>query len=482
MIDATTASASVAHIAPPPLLRLWNKREPASIVAMRAADLPGIQALPLRRLIPSMPPAIWAEHADLGPTDPDAIRRRSREQAAAIDWSRIRRGQSVNLIANPHGFYLAGEAYVAMLEELQAHLRDTVGARVRLRIAESMGHIENPDWVKHFRLHERFEHTKEVPQIGRGIAAETRLGRFWLNHELFNADHFVHTHVTEMREGYLHRMVDRLFKPFGMAYTRLETRSAYHLGFGPRTGQMVSRAVFESEFIRKCYAASMVLDTSPEGVVGVHGANDLGALDRRLATGVLRNYGALIRLMAAIEDCICVFDGHGSGVYCYAGGIAFDNLFSANIDFLDLDNLGLLAMKKSDTGLPGLSDGMLMGYNQAIKYIVMNYMAAGVPQAFIFKAYPTVVVGDTLFRWHANDPSSATFHTYAQKAPTLPDAMAQAMRESGTDRVLVYDRTPGVLRVSDSLAEFLVRVAPSVIEDVEKNRLPKWLAQRGLSP
>ena len=475
------AAIDAVRIPPPPLLPLWNKRVPAAITAMRAADLPGIRALPVRRVIPSLPPVLWAEHVDLGPTDLEVIRRKSREQVAAIDWSRIRSGQSVNLIANPHGFYLCGEAYVAMLEEIQAHLRDVVGARVRLRIAESMGHIENPDWVAHFRLRERFAQVREVPQISRGVPVDTRLGKFWLNHELFNAEHFVHTHVTEMREGYLHRMLDRLHKPFGMAYTRVETRSAYHLGYGPRTGQMVARAVFDSEFIQKRYAATMVLDTTPEGVVGVHGANDLGALDRQLATRILRNYGALIRLMAAIEDCICVFDGHGSGVYCYAGGIAFDNLFSANVDFLDLDNLALVATNPSDMSLPGLKDGMLMGYNPAIKYIVMNYMAAGVPQAFIFKTYPTVVVGDTLFRWHANDPSSATFHTYAQKSATLPEAMEQARREGGTDKVLVYDRTPGVLRVSDSLAGFLLRVAPSVIEDVEKNRLPKWLAQRGLT-
>ena len=40
------------------------------------------------------------------------------------------------------------------------------------------------------------------------------------------------------------QMLDRLMKPFGMAYARLESRSAYHFGFGPRTGQIVSRCIF----------------------------------------------------------------------------------------------------------------------------------------------------------------------------------------------------------------------------------------------
>ncbi|WP_165614160.1 hypothetical protein, partial [Mycolicibacterium holsaticum] len=42
-------------------------------------------------------------------------------------------------------------------------------------------------------------------------------------------------------------------KPFGMAYTRLETRSAYHFGYGPRTGQLVARAVFDSDFVQQRY-------------------------------------------------------------------------------------------------------------------------------------------------------------------------------------------------------------------------------------
>jgi hypothetical protein len=92
-----------------------------------------------------------------------------------------------------------------------------------------------------------------------------------------------------------------------------------------------------------------------------------------------------------------------------------------------------------------------------------------------------VVVGDTLYKWHTNDPSSATFSTYAQKSPDLHSAMARAVKESGTDKVLVYDRSPGVLRVSESLADYLIQKAPEVLADVEQNRLPKWLAQRGLA-
>ena len=62
-------------------------------------------------------------------------------------------------------------------------------------------------------------------------------------------------------------------------YARLETRSAYHFGFGPRTGQMVARSIFDSAFIQQRYTGTVVLDTTSEGVVDVHGRNDLDALD-----------------------------------------------------------------------------------------------------------------------------------------------------------------------------------------------------------
>ncbi|MGE0385598.1 MAG: hypothetical protein AB7Q97_12765 [Gammaproteobacteria bacterium] len=478
MSTTATALPSFASIAPPPLLRTWNKRDPASVIRMRAADLPGMTALPVRALMPKLPAPIWAADPAFGPTGVEAVRERTRAVVARMDWSRIGRGKRVHLLANPHGFFLSGEAYVVMLEEIAAHVRSTRGADVRLRIAESMGHIENPDWMRIHDLPGRFGNAKECPQIGKGVKADTRLGPFWLTHELFAGDFFIHTHVTEMREGYLHRMLDRLYKPFGMAYTRVEARSAYHTGFGPRTGQLVSRAVFESEFIQQRYAGTVVLDTTSEGVIGVDGDFDLDALDRRLAGNVLRNYGTLIRLLGEIDQCTVIFDGHGTTIYTYAGGIAFDNLFCADTDFLDLDNLSLMAAasvrKRSEPGLT-------MGHNPAIKCIVLNYMAGGVPTTSLLQEYPTLVVGEQMYRWMINDPSNTYLAQCTAQTPDLPTAMRVARNIAGTDQVIAFDRTPGALRVSESLARRLLERAPAVAEDVEKNRLPKWLSQRGLA-
>jgi hypothetical protein len=446
-------------------------------VARRAASLPGIVALPVREIDPDLPRPIWAPDATWGPTDLDPVRAQTRARVAGVDWSRIDPGDTVDLIANPHGFFLSGLAYVAMLEETRDHLVAERHCTVRLRIAESMGHIENPDWMRIFDLPGRFGDAKECPQIGRGVEIDTKVGRFWLTRDLFTADHFVHTHVAEMREGYLHRMIDRLHKPFGMGYTRLETRSAYHFSWGPRTGQLVARAVFESDFVQQRYAGTVVLDTTPEGVIGVDAGFDLDELNGRITKGVLRHYGTLIRLMGEIDNVVVVFDGHGCHMYSYAGGVAFDTLMYAQVDFLDLDNLALL--KGFASKLPETA-GLTMEFNPAIKAQVMNYMAGGVPYTMMTRRLPTYLVDGPAADWMIGDPSSPWLAERAIRLPDLETAVAQATSSAGTPNVIVYDATPGALHVSESLGRHLLQRAPAVAAHVREVLLPRWLDQRGL--
>lgn len=463
----------------PDLMPTWNGRRPANVVTTRGADLDGIVTLPVRELTPWLPEPIWAPHPGLGPTDVDEVRARTRAKIERVDWSKIGSGDKVNLLANPHGFALSGMAYVAMLEEIANYVQTKRNAKVRLRIAESMGHIENPDWMRIFELEDRFNDAKECPQIDQGVEIDTRVGKMFLTRQLFNGDHFIHTHITEMREGYLHRMSDRLFKPFGMAYTRLETRSAYHFGYGPRTGQLVSRAVFDSEFVQKRYVSTFVLNSSPEGVVDVDADNDLGRLDRRVATDVFRNYAVLIRLMSEVKDVTVVFDGHGNTIYSYAGGIPFDVLYYSNADWLDLDNPALYAALLPDS-MRGLVGQFMMGENANIKAYVINYMAGGVPYMYLIKGVPTFVSSPQVMDWLDQDPSGCWIRDMVQVTDGLADAVARAKSIANSENVLVYDGLPGALHVSESLARDLRAAAPGVVEDVEKVRMPKWLAQRDL--
>lgn len=463
----------------PSLYPTWNGRTPADVVTTRAADLDGIVTLPIRELTPWLPEPIWAPEAHFGSTDVDEVRSRTRAKVEAVDWSKIKRGDRVNLLANPHGFALSGMAYVAMLEEVQKYVQEITGAKVRLRIAESMGHIENPDWMKVYDLESRFGDAKECPQIDQGVEIDTRVGPMYLTRQLFNGDHFIHTHVTEMREGYLHRMVDRLYKPFGMGYTRLETRSAYHFGYGPRTGQLVARSVFDSDYVQQRYVSTVVLNTSPEGVIDVDADNDLGALDRRVATDIFRNYAVLIRLMSEVKEVTVVFDGHGNTIYSYAGGIPFDVLYYANADWLDLDNPALYAVLMPES-IRGMVGQYMMGENANIKAFVINYMAGGVPYIYLIKDVPTFVTSRKVMDWLEQDPSGCWIGNLAQVTDGLADAVARGKAIAQSENVLVYDNLPGALHVSESLAAALRDAAPRVIEDVEQVRMPKWLAQRNL--
>lgn len=463
-------------LSPPTFKQLLNGDKPAELIPDRAADLPGMVGLPVRQLVPHMPRPIWSACDEFADTDTSVIRRATRQRIEHVDWSKIEEGRTVHLIANPHGFSLMGEGYVAMLEEITDYVAFTRKADVRLRIAESMGPLANPDWIKTYGLQKRFKDVANVNQIGPGKKIDTVLGDQYVCKKLFSAPYFIHTHVTEMRETYFHRMLDRLLKPFGMSYARLETRSAYHFGFGPRTGQMISRAIFDSKFIQQRYVSSVVLSTVSEGVASVDADNDLYALDARVAKELLWNYGPMLRLLAAIDECIPIMDSHGCFVYNMGGGITFSNLLYADTDFLDLDNLALSATDgKFDR------EGLTMGNMDVIKSIVINYMAGGVPVVPYLQHMPSVhIATETQARLLANDPSLCYIRDCSTVHGDLAQAVAAAQSESGCDNLFAFDYTPGVFRVSEPLAQHLLDCAPGVLETVRDKHMPKWLRQRNL--
>lgn len=466
--------AEFAQIPPPPFKQLLNGDKPAELIPERSADLPGMLALPVRELIPHMPKPIWSPNAEFGETDPEIIRLETRKKLSKTDWSKIKEGRLVHVLANPHGFSLMGEGYVAMLEEIQSFVTENSKAKVRVKIAESMGPLANPDWIKTYNLKERLNNIENISQIGPGKKIDTILGDQYVCKKLFTAPYFIHTHVTEPRETYFHRMIDRLVKPFGMSYVRLETRSAYHFGFGPRTGQMIAKAVFESEFIQQRYVASVVLNTVSEGVASVEADNDLYALDARMTKNTLWHYGPLMRLLSMIDEVIPILDGHGCFVYNMSGGITFSNLLYADTDFLDLDNLALSAT----SGKFG-RDGLTMGNTDALKAIVINYMAGGVPVVPYLKDMQSVHIATEIeARLLENDPSLSYIRDCSIVHNGLSDAVAAAQNMSGCESLFAFDYTPGIFRVNEPLAQILLDAAPRAVEQVKNTLMPKWLRQR----
>ena len=464
------------HIEPPAFKQLLNGDKPAELITERSADLPGMMALPVRELVPHMPKPIWSPNAEFGETDPEVIRRETREKISKVDWSKIEEGRTVHLIANPLGFSLMGEGYVAMLEEIRSYVSDLRKSPVKVKIAESMGPLANPDWIKTYRLKERLGDIENISQIGPGKKIDTILGDQYVCKKLFTAPYFIHTHVTEPRETYFHRMIDRLVKPFGMSYVRLETRSAYHFGFGPRTGQMIAKAVFESEFIQKSYVASVVLNTVSEGVASVEADNDLYALDAKMTKNIFRNYGPLLQLLGMIDEVIPILDWLGCFFYNYGGGITFSNLFYADTDYLDLDNLALSAT----SGKFG-REGLTMGNTEALKAIVINYMAGGVPVVpFLGDMQSVHIATEIEARLLENDPSMSYVRDHAIVHDGLSHAVAAAQDKTGCENLFAFDSTPGVFRVNEPMANILLDAAPKAIQRVEQELMPKWLRQRNL--
>ena len=464
------------QVPPPAFKQLLNGDKPAELIPERSADLPGMLALPVRELVPHMPKPIWSPNAEFGETDPEVIRRATRKQIENVDWSKIEEGRQVHLIANPHGFSLMGEAYVAMLEEIQTYVSELRKATVKVKIAESMGPLANPDWIKTYRLKERFGDIENISQIGPGKKIDTILGDQYVCKKLFTAPYFIHTHVTEPRETYFHRMVDRLVKPFGMSYVRLETRSAYHFGFGPRTGQMIAKAVFESEFIQSRYVASVVLNTVSEGVASVEAANDLYELDARMTKNIFWHYGPLMQVLGMIDEVIPILDSHGCFVYSFGGGISFSNLLYADTDYLDLDNLALSA-----TGGKFGRDGLTMGNTEALKALVINYMAGGVPVVPMIEDMQSVhIATETEARLLENDPSMSYIRDCSTVHNGLAEAVAAAQDKSGCENLFAFDYTPGIFRVNEPMADILLQAAPKAVELVEQKLMPKWLRQHNL--
>ena len=85
----TVADAFLPNLAPPPLKPVWNGNRPDQLITERAADLPGVVALPVRQLVPSLPEPIWSGDPAMGPTDLEVIRAATRTTVQGMDWSKI---------------------------------------------------------------------------------------------------------------------------------------------------------------------------------------------------------------------------------------------------------------------------------------------------------------------------------------------------------------------------------------------------------
>jgi len=452
-------------------------------ITKRASELEGITGVGLSQLIGDLPETIYPSEKGIS-----AVREYTTKALEKVDFSKITKDSTVNILASHHGFtFMGGQPYSEMLRTIKDIVESKTSAReVRLRAGLGMRFRETEEYIKAFGLDEYFNgKAVGMAPIDAGIEIDTKLGTLFGLKRAYDADFIIHAHNSDVREIHFHRQVDRAVKPFGMSYARCETRSTYHMNLGPRAANFVARAIFESDFVQKKFAFACFLVMSPAGAIDVDADNDLFSLNNRLTASGMKHYGKIVELMGAIKECIVVLDFPCPVPYVFASGVIYANLVSANIDVFDLDKplppyTWYTETYYDDTGKPLLTD--IPEVNPAIKAVVHNYAWIGYPSVFFAEHTPTIMVGEEQAKLFDRDPMNQNYMKHALRADNLDTAIAFAKKTTGTDKIIVFDGASGGLNVSKSLAEELKNISAGVCARVDNELLPKWLAQRNVDP
>lgn len=452
------------------------------LLAMRGVDLPEITSVSLRDLLPSIPPAIFPSDEGI-----EGVRQAAKKALARIDLGKIKKGDSVNILASHHGFTLLGGApYAEMLKIIRDSIEEATGAKdIRLRAGVGLRLRETEEYIKRFHLDEYFKGlAKGIAPVDEGIPIRTELGTLYGLKRAYDAQWIVHAHNSDLRELHNHRMIDRILKPFAMSYARIETRSIYHQNFGPRSANIVPRAIFNSDFVGSKFAFSVILTTSPNGIMDVDADGDLLKQNDRMTIACLRWYGKLLALLKEIrEDCIVLLDGPYPIGYMKAGGIVLDNFLGVAVDEFDLDHgwppfSRYTEMFHDPQGLPLSKE--IPPMNPAIKWMVNNYCFIGYPSNFFARHISTIVVGQRLAELIRSCPQNPNYMPHSVVADRLDQAIDFASRAGQTSHVLIFDGAIGGFNLSQSLADLLRAKAKGVEVRVETELLPKWCKQRNL--
>jgi hypothetical protein len=453
-------------------------------VPMRANELPDMGGVLMEDLFPRTNGRVLFP----GGGGLEAIREHKASSLKNVDMSMIKASDSVNILGSHHSFTLmGGMPYVEMIKTLKKIVQERTGVKdIRFLAGVGLRFRESEEYIKRFGLDDYFNGKAwGMAPIDKGIPIETSIGTLYGLKKPYDADWIIHTHNTDVREIYCHRMIDRIIKPFAMSYARIETRGAYHYSLGPRAANFLARAIFESKMVQSKFAFSTILKAFPIGITGIDSDNDLLALNDRITVEALLDYGKVVTLLGKIPDCIAILDCPAPIPYSFAGGLIFCNFLSANIDQFDLDipttPYSLFSERSFDRNDNPLYSDVLY-INPAIKMIVNNYSFKGFPSTFFAQKVPTIVVGEKMAKLFDTCPQNPDYMSYALKAESLERAMKFAYHVTGTRNAIAFDGAMGGINASSELIRFLVDNAPGVAEEVEKDFMPKWLRQRGLSP
>jgi hypothetical protein len=463
-VDAVTHPA----VDPPAVMPTVYGPPPQGV---RGRDLPGMVSVKVRELFPDVPESIYA-----GGPDVSAVRASTDRVLAGVDMSMIKSTDTVNVLCSEHGFgMLGGWAYAEMLTAIRDAVQQRTGcANVRLVVIAWLGAKEADEIIEYYGLDERFDgRVRGATPMDQGIAIDTAMGTLYGLRKVYDGDWIIHAHYDDPREIYLHRAIDRITKPFGMSYARMETRSVFHITMGPRSGNFIGRAIADSSFVRSKLAFTATLMTSPDGVLSVDADNDLDAIGNRLTANILRSYGKMLALFRSIKDCVAVIDGGKWPYYIHAGGLIFGHLFYNKVDWFDLDRA------EEDVAIEA---GLAAGLSDSLKAAVINQALIGLNFTSLTLICPTIVANPQMVEALRHDFANPLFFKRAEVADDLPAAVKLAIERAGTDKIIVFDGSYGSLNVSESMAQHLAELAPACSREVDDVLLPAWLKQRGIDP
>ena len=439
--------------------------------AHRAKDVEGIVSLAVSDLFPDVPRAVYRGGPDTSP-----VRAATVAALSGVDISMIRPGHRVNVICSEHGFgMLGGRAYAEMLGTIRDEIVARTGcAEVWLIVVAWLGKKEPGELIEFFGLAERFAgKVRGATPLDPGVAIETAMGTLYGLRRVYDANWIVHTHYDDPREVYAHRAIDRITKPFGMSYARMETRSVFHMLMGPRSGNFIGRAIADSAFVREKLAFSTVMLSSPDGIRGVDADNVLDDLGNRVTAGMLTAYGKMLTLLRAIDGCIPIIDGSKWPYYSHAGGMCFGQLYFNARDWFDLD---------IPDDAPSAERLVASCVTTSIKAIVLNHALTGISVLGLPAMYPVVVANPEMAEALRRDSGNTDFMNFADEAGNLFEAVDRAKEAGGTDRLICFDGSYGSINLSASMAEHLAELAPACSDEVDQVLLPRWLKQRGIDP
>ena len=451
------------------------------LLKMRGVDIPGMTSVTFRDLLPSIPVPLFPSEQGI-----ETIRRATREALNGVDMTKIKRGDSVNILASHHGFTLHGGApYAEMIKVTRDVIEERTGTKdIRLRAGVGLRFRETEEYIKKFNLDQYFNgKAMGMAPIDEGVPIETELGTLYGLKRAYDAKWIIHAHNSDLRELHNHRMINRIIKPFAMSYARIETRSTYHQNFGPRSANIIPRAVFTSDFVQSKFVFSIILAVSPNGINEVSADNDLLKQNDYITVDTLRWYGKLLTLLEKIDECNVIVDGPYPIGYMKAGGIVYDNFAGLSVDEFDLDQgfppfSRYTEMYFDEQGHPFLEK--IPPLNPAVKWMINNYCMSGLPSAFFAQHVPSVVVGRALADHLNADPQNTQYMKYAVTAEGLEEAVRFVSRVSGTSKIIVFDGAAGGFNMTEPLADLLRSKASGIEETVETKLLPKWCRQRNL--